>query len=70
MFDNTEFGVSMKDAEAMAISTKKLIEHSFLALRDSGMDFRSRSIGCYASGTASDSANEVLIIVSAPCITT
>ncbi|KDR76791.1 hypothetical protein GALMADRAFT_156160 [Galerina marginata CBS 339.88] len=58
MFDNVEFGISAKDAQAMAISTRKLIELSFLALLDSGINYRSQSIGCYASGIAADSLNE------------
>ena len=32
MFDSTEFGITAKDARAMAVSTRKLIELSFLAL--------------------------------------
>ncbi|KAE9386159.1 hypothetical protein BT96DRAFT_928410 [Gymnopus androsaceus JB14] len=51
-FDNMEFGVSSKDARAMAPATRKLIEHSFLALHDSGIDYRGRNIGCFSSGTA------------------
>lgn len=51
LFDNVEFGVSVKDARAMAASTRKLIEHSFLALYDSGIDYRSRNIGCFTAGS-------------------
>ncbi|EGN91244.1 hypothetical protein SERLA73DRAFT_157585, partial [Serpula lacrymans var. lacrymans S7.3] len=53
-FDHTEFGISAKDARAMALSTRKLIELSFLALLDSGIDYRGQNVGCFASGTAFD----------------
>ncbi|KAK0486025.1 thiolase-like protein [Armillaria novae-zelandiae] len=50
LFDNIEFGISNKDARTMAPSTRKLIEHAFLALLDSGIDYRSRDVGCFMSG--------------------
>ncbi|KAK0195634.1 putative polyketide synthase [Armillaria mellea] len=49
-FDNVEFGISNKVARTMAPSTRKLIEHAFLALLDSGIDYRSRDVGCFMSG--------------------
>ena len=49
-FDNVEFGISNKVARTMAPSTRKLIEHTFLALLDSGIDYRSRDVGCFMSG--------------------
>ena len=54
MFDHFEFGISAKDAASMAVSTRKLIEHSFLALLDSGIDSRSQNVGVYMSGVAFD----------------
>ncbi|KAK7044311.1 polyketide synthase [Favolaschia claudopus] len=54
LFDYLEFGISSKDAQAMGVATKKLIEQTFLALLDSGIDSRSRNVGVYASGTAFD----------------
>ncbi|KAF9468229.1 hypothetical protein BDZ94DRAFT_1294300 [Collybia nuda] len=54
LFDNIEFGVSAKDAKMMAPSTRKLLEHSFLALLDSGIDYRSRNIGCFTAGVSYD----------------
>ena len=54
MFDSTEFGITAKDARAMAVSTRKLIELSFLALLDAGIDYRGKNVGCYASATAFD----------------
>lgn len=54
MFDHLEFGVTTKDARAMALSTRKLLELSFLALLDSGIDYRGRNVGCYMSGVAFD----------------
>ncbi|KAF9262405.1 beta-ketoacyl synthase, partial [Marasmius fiardii PR-910] len=50
LFDNVEFGISGRDARAMAPSTRKLIEQSFLALQDSGIDYRSRNVGCFTAG--------------------
>jgi hypothetical protein len=38
----------------MALSSRKLLEHSFLALLDSGIDSRGQDIGVYMSGTAFD----------------
>ncbi|PCH38980.1 thiolase-like protein [Wolfiporia cocos MD-104 SS10] len=54
LFDHAEFGISAKDARAMAVSTRKLIELSFLALLDSGINYRGRNVGCYAAATAHD----------------
>ncbi|RDB25816.1 Reducing polyketide synthase FUB1 [Hypsizygus marmoreus] len=54
MFDHVEFGVTSKDARGMALSTRKLLELSFLALLDSGIDYRGRNVGCYMSGIAFD----------------
>lgn len=57
LFDHVEFGVSSKDARAMALSTRKLLELSFLALLDSGIDYRSNNIGCYMSAVDFDMSN-------------
>ncbi|EGO26553.1 putative polyketide synthase [Serpula lacrymans var. lacrymans S7.9] len=53
-FDHVEFGISGKDARAMAPSIRKLVELSFLALLDAGIEYRGRDVGCYAAGTAFD----------------
>ncbi|KZT01344.1 ketoacyl-synt-domain-containing protein [Laetiporus sulphureus 93-53] len=53
-FDHSEFGVSAKDARAMALGTRKLIELSFLSLLDAGIAYRGRNVGCYAAATAHD----------------
>lgn len=53
-FDHLEFGVNQRDASAMSVSTRKLIEHGFLALLDSGIDSRMKNVGCYMSGVAFD----------------
>lgn len=47
MFDHLEFGISAPEAENLSLSTRKLIELSFLALADSGIDYRGRNVGCY-----------------------
>ncbi|KAK7452697.1 Mycolipanoate synthase [Stygiomarasmius scandens] len=49
-FDHVEFGIAPKDAKAMPVSARKLLELSFLALLDSGIDYRTRNIGCFMSG--------------------
>ncbi|PPQ73012.1 hypothetical protein CVT24_001401 [Panaeolus cyanescens] len=56
-FDNVEFGISSKDAQTMAPASRKLLENSFLALLDSGIDYRLKSVGCYMSGTSLDVTN-------------
>ncbi|KAJ3873157.1 putative polyketide synthase [Lentinula edodes] len=54
LFDPAEFGIGSKDARAMSVSTRRLIELSFLAFLDAGIDYRGQNVGCYASGTAFD----------------
>ncbi|KDR73164.1 hypothetical protein GALMADRAFT_158296 [Galerina marginata CBS 339.88] len=56
-FDNVEFGISSRDAQAMAPATRKLLENSFLALLDSGIDYRMKKVGCFTSGTSIDLMN-------------
>ncbi|KAF8154856.1 hypothetical protein B0H34DRAFT_540683 [Crassisporium funariophilum] len=57
LFDNVEFGISSKDAQSMAPATRKLLENSFIALLDSGIDYRMKNIGCFTSGTSIDLSN-------------
>ncbi|TFY55679.1 hypothetical protein EVJ58_g8093 [Rhodofomes roseus] len=54
LFDPVEFGVTNKDIRMMSVGTRKLIEATFLALLDSGIDYRGRDIGCYMSAVAHD----------------
>ncbi|KAG1766333.1 hypothetical protein EV702DRAFT_1150480 [Suillus placidus] len=54
LFDHIEFGISSKDARIMTIGTRKLIELSFLALLDSGIDYRGKNIGTYMASVAHD----------------
>ena len=53
-FDFLEFGITAKDARYMPLSTRKLIEASFLGLQDAGIDYRGRNVGCYMSGVSHD----------------
>ncbi|TBU55410.1 polyketide synthase [Dichomitus squalens] len=53
-FDFLEFGITAKDARYMPLSTRKLIEASFLSLQDSGIEYRGRNVGCYMSGVSHD----------------
>ncbi|KAJ6492316.1 thiolase-like protein [Mycena sanguinolenta] len=57
LFDNAEFGVSNRDARAMAPATRLLIEQCFLALLDSGIEFRNKCVGCYVSANLADISN-------------
>lgn len=54
LFDHMEFGITSKDARLMPLSTRKLIETTFLSLCDSGIDYRGKNVGCYMSGVAHD----------------
>ncbi|KAG1732311.1 hypothetical protein EDB19DRAFT_1912149 [Suillus lakei] len=54
LFDPIEFGISSKDTRMMTIGTRKLIELSFLALLDSGIDYRGKNIGTYMASVAHD----------------
>ncbi|KAI0695501.1 polyketide synthase [Cerioporus squamosus] len=53
-FDYMEFGMTARDAQLMPLSTRKLLELSFLSLQDSGIDYRGKNIGCYMAGVAHD----------------
>ena len=63
-FDHVEFGVSAKDAKAMAVSTRKLLELTFLSLLDSGIDYRSQNVGSYMSAVDFD----IMSITNPVCI--
>lgn len=66
LFDNLEFGISNRDVRSMSLSTRKLLELSFLSLLDSGIDYRGRNVGCYMSGVAFDimsAADPVSIVI-------
>ncbi|KAF8168620.1 beta-ketoacyl synthase [Mycena galopus ATCC 62051] len=56
-FDHVEFGISSRDARAMAPATRNLVENCFLALLDSGIDYRKQNVGCFTSGTSIDLSN-------------
>ncbi|KAJ7808958.1 polyketide synthase [Mycena olivaceomarginata] len=42
------------DVITMGVATRKLVEHAFLALLDSGINSRSQNVGAYTSGIAFD----------------
>lgn len=52
LFDPVEFAIPSSDAPALPVSTRKLIEHAFLALRDAGINYRGADVGVYAAGVA------------------
>ncbi|KAF8920772.1 polyketide synthase [Mucidula mucida] len=54
LFDHFEFGISAKDAVTMGVGTRKLVEHAFLALLDSGINCRSQNVAAYTSAVAFD----------------
>jgi len=41
----------------MSPAARKLLENSFLALLDSGIDYRMKKVGVYTSGTSIDLLN-------------
>ncbi|KAJ7672416.1 hypothetical protein DFH06DRAFT_1363281 [Mycena polygramma] len=49
-FDNIAFGISTRDARAMPLSARRLMELSIHALADSGIESRGQRIGCFMSG--------------------
>ena len=54
LFDHLEFGVTSKDVTVMPAALRKLIEVTFLSLRDSSIDYRGQNVGCFMSGVAHD----------------
>ncbi|KIJ38998.1 hypothetical protein M422DRAFT_230841 [Sphaerobolus stellatus SS14] len=56
LFDPLEFGIPPADAAALPLATRKLIEHSFLALRDAGINYRGADVGVYAAGVGHDAS--------------
>ena len=52
LFDYLEFGVTQRDASMMPVSTRKLLETTFLALLDSGINYRGQNVGCFMSGVS------------------
>ena len=53
-FDALAFNVSDKDARALPVAARKLVEVSFVALRDAGIDYRNGPVGVYAAGVVFD----------------
>ncbi|KAJ7708733.1 hypothetical protein B0H17DRAFT_1030700 [Mycena rosella] len=51
--DTIAFGISGKDARVMPFTARRLMELSFEALLDSGVDYRNQKIGCFMSGMSS-----------------
>lgn len=61
-FDNVEFGIGIKDAKSMLMSTRRLLELSFLAALDSGTQYRGRSFGSFMCGTGTEHFDEVCYV--------
>ncbi|KAK7042708.1 polyketide synthase [Favolaschia claudopus] len=49
-FDNIALGISTKDARVIPYSGQRLLDLSFQALLDAGIDSRGQNIGCFMSG--------------------
>ncbi|KAF7336300.1 Polyketide synthase [Mycena venus] len=49
-FDNIAFGISARGARVTPYSARRLLDLSFQALLDSGMESRGQRIGCFMSG--------------------
>ena len=54
-FDNVEFGIGDKDGTSLATVTQKLVELSFLAMQDAGIEYRGKKMGSFMCGTGSES---------------
>ncbi|KAJ7096113.1 hypothetical protein C8R44DRAFT_379140 [Mycena epipterygia] len=52
-FDNIALGISPRDARVIPYSARRLLDLSFQALLDSGIESRGRNIGCFMSGNRS-----------------
>ncbi|KAJ7204324.1 thiolase-like protein, partial [Mycena pura] len=50
--DTTALDMSAEDARAMPFAARRLLQLSFEALQDSGIDYRTRTVGCFMSGTS------------------
>ncbi|KAJ7182483.1 hypothetical protein C8R43DRAFT_868767, partial [Mycena crocata] len=59
-FDNISFGISARDARVMPYSARRLVDLSFQALLDSGLDSRGRDIGCFMSGNRGLQAQDAM----------
>lgn len=53
-FDNIEFGIGNKDGRSLVMATRKLIELSFLAMQDAGIEYRGKKIGSFMCGTSTE----------------
>ncbi|EPQ58589.1 ketoacyl-synt-domain-containing protein [Gloeophyllum trabeum ATCC 11539] len=53
-FDYLEFGLTLKDARALPLSARKLLELSFNALTDAAIPYRGRRVGCFMAGVVHD----------------
>ncbi|KAI0313261.1 hypothetical protein OF83DRAFT_1286326 [Amylostereum chailletii] len=51
-FDNLAFGISGRDAKIMPFAARRLVELAFLAMLDSGIDYRGTRTGCFVAGTS------------------
>src|ERR1700761_3020021 len=49
-FDNIALGVSTREARVAPFSARRLMDLSFCALQDAGIDSRGKPIGCFMSG--------------------
>ena len=53
-FDNTELGIGNKDGRSLVMATRKLVELSFLAMQDAGIEYRGKKIGSFMCGTSTE----------------
>jgi hypothetical protein len=65
-FDNIEFGIGNKDGRSLVTATRKLIELSFLAMQDAGIEYRGRKIGSFMCGTSTDHWTPVCTLCPRP----
>lgn len=58
-FDYVEFGISNKEAKRLLASSRKLVELSFLAMLDSGVQYRGKRFGSFMCGTGIEDFSRV-----------
>lgn len=51
LFDAREFGISPREAAEMTVSARLMVESSFEALYDSGVDYRRKRVGVFAAAS-------------------
>jgi hypothetical protein len=65
-FDTIEFGIGSKDGKSLVVATRKLVELSFLAMQDAGIEYRGKKVGSFMCGTSTEYWTQVSTIFPQP----